>query len=675
MKFSYFLIKKLLLSAHRPEKSGGQMKLPSKARLIEALNMHSFETADARGDAVEISLPANRWSDAASHFGIARESAAIFGFKLGNYTERIVNPPEDRGFLEVNILDKKDCPRYAARLFEIKKISSSPRWLQNVLKTCGVNPINDVVDLMNYVMLEIGQPLHAFDAEKLKSSKKGVWQIIVRRAKNGEKIETLDGQRFAVGRNVLVIADAQNPLAIAGIKGGASSGVSRSTRRIIVEAANFNPVLIYKASRELKLATDASLRFSHGLSPALVDFGLDRVTELLVENGAKLLDSVDIASWRGTEEVIEFSCAKYENVVGAPVKIDKAKRYFELLGFGVDKSKRDNSFFVRIPPWRTDLEEPEDLIEEIARLENYNKFLPAPPVVSIKPAHEEDVIVLKDKVRTALVNFQFDEVCNSSFLGDADFKEAEKAGLRPEFWGRTAYVLNPVAEDKKYLRPSLLPLLLKNAESNSRFFDAVRIFEIGKVFNRKAGGVGEKLSLGVVLAAKKEPRLILEIKGVADDLLKSLGVDDFSLVPSGDTLRVEVDHRVLGAMYPVRMERGWTAAFGEFDLDKILDFTEEEKEYVPLKRFPAVMRDISILVSRDVRIGDVLQEIQDVGPELIENVDLIDEYVDEKMGGKQSLTFRIIFQAEDRTLTDEEVNAEIKKITSALAKNFRAEVR
>ena len=657
--------------------------------------MSSFETENADGDLIEITLPANRWSDAASHIGIAREAAAIFGLKLKNPEKRIVNLPENLGFLDVKVLNKKDCPRYAARLFEIKKVSSSPRWLQNILKTCGLKPINNIVDLMNYAMLEAGQPLHVFDADHIAdlrghhadshgkgqrssaSSRRQSASIVVRRAKKGEKIETLDGQRLILSPDVLVIADAKNPLAIAGIKGGASSGVSRSTKRIIVEAANFNPVLIYKASRRLKLATDASLRFSHGLSPALVDFGLDRVTELLVRGGAKLLDSADIVSGRETEEIIEFSGAKYESVIGAPIKVDEAERCFKLLGFGVEREpkSRTGSFLVRIPPWRTDLEEPEDLIEEIARLENYNKFSPAPPAVSIKPAQEEDVIVLKDKVRTALINFQLDEVYNSSFLGDADFREAEKAGLRSEFWGGTAGVLNPVAEDKKYLRPSLLLLLRKNTESNSRFLDKVRIFEIGKVFNGKAGGVSERLSLGIVLAAKKEPRLILEIKGVADELLKSLGVDDFSLIPSGDVVRAEVDHQILGAMYPVRMERGWTAAFGEFDLDKILNLTEEKREYVPLKRFPAVMRDISILVSRDVRIGDVVQEIQDANAKLIENVDLVDEYVDEKLGGKQSLTFRIIFQADDRTLTDEEVNKEMIKIANVLKKGYRAEIR
>lgn len=642
--------------------------------------MHSFEADNAAGDIMEITLPANRWSDAASHLGLAREAAAIFGLKLKNPTKRIVNPPENLGFLDVKVSSKKDCPRYAARLFEIKKVSPSPRWLQGVLKTCGINPINDIVDLMNYAMLETGQPLHAFDAEKLATSDKrrATRQIIVRRAKKGEKIETLDGQRFVLGSDILVIADAKNPLAIAGIKGGASSGVGRSTKRIIVEAANFNPVLIYKASRRLKLATDASLRFSHGLSPALVDLGLDRATELLIQNGAKLLDSADVVSERETEEVIEFRGAKYESVIGAPIKVGEAKRYFELLGFQIEKQEtRDKrqGLLVRIPPWRTDLEEPEDLMEEIARLENYNKFLPAPPAVSIKPAHEEDVIVLKDKVRTALVNFQLDEVYNSSFLGDADFGEAEKAGLRSEFWGRVVGIEHPVAEDKKYLRPSLLPLLLENTESNSRFFGRVRIFEIGKVFSGRAGGVSEKLSLGIVLAAKKEPRLILEMKGVADELLRSLGVDDFSLIPSGDVLRAEVDHQVLGAMYPARLERGWTAAFGEFDLDKILNLTEEEKEYVPLKKFPAVIRDISVLVDREIRIGDIVQEIQDVDSKLIENVDLVDEYVDEKLGGKQSLTFRIIFQADDRTLTDEEVNREMGKISAALKREFKAGIR
>ena len=662
MKFSYSLIKKFLTKA------------PPKTKLADALNMRSFETENLAGDLLEISLPPNRYSDAASHLGIAREVSTIFGLKLENLIPAIVNPPSNKGLLEVKIENRNLCPRYAARYFEIKKISQSPLWIQKSLKACGLKPINNVVDLMNYVMLETGQPLHAFDADKLKGTKKKTKNfILIRKAKKGEKIETLDGQKFTLDSGILVIADAERPLAIAGIKGGQNSGVSRRTKRIIVEAANFDPVTIFKGSRRLNLPTDAALRFSHGISPALVDFGLDRATLLLKKAGAKLVDSVDIYPRPIGEELIEFKLDKYRDLIGADVSLTKAKRIFGGLGFIVEPKKATtSSFMVRIPEWRTDIEDFEDLAEEVARLTDYNALRPQAPLVSIKPAHEEDAVIFKDKVRRILTNLQLDEVYNPSFLGEDELKNSHE--FRSVF-GKTVLVENPIAEDKKYLRPSLAPLLLKNIKDNSRFLEQIRIFEIGKIFYEKRGVPGEKLSLGIALAAKKEPRLILEIKGLADELLKGLGVSDYSIIHQGEGLRAESGNQVLGIMRLAHLEKNWVAAVGEFDLDKVLGLTEEEKEFVPLKKFPAIMRDISILVGREVRIGEILEAIQAASPKLIENVDLIDEYIDERFGGKQSLTFRIVFQAEDRTLTDDEVNMEIKKITLALAKKFRAKVR
>jgi phenylalanyl-tRNA synthetase beta chain len=688
MKFSYSLIKKLL------------PKVPPKAKLAEALNIYSFETENLPGDLLEISLPPNRYSDAASHIGVAREAAAVFGLKLVSPVKTIVNPPSDRGLLKVEVQNPKLCPRYIGRVFELKKSSASPPWLIRALETCGLKPINYVVDLMNYVMLEIGQPLHAFDADKLSNSSRinsNQSRIIIRRARRGEKIETLDGQKFGLDADTLVIAgfvkhsgkfdeNSGVPIAIAGIKGGENSGVSRHTKKIIVEAANFDPVSIYKTSRKLKLATDASVRFSHGMSPTLAQIGMDGATELLTKAGAKLVDSADYYPRPIGEEVIEFDVAKYESVIGSPVGAEKAKKYFRLLGFETEKSKlpqNNKKFLVRIPPWRTDLEEIEDLVEEIARLEGYGKLKPKPPVVSLVPAHQEDIVILKDKVRSALINFQLDEVYNSSFIGGADLR-GQHADLAEFFLRLSASgqrksafveVENPISEDKKFLRPSLLHLLLKNVKENARFYDAVRIFEIGKVFGEVGSKTAEKLLLGIALAAKKDTKLILEMKGLADEFLKSLGVDDFSIVASGEDLRVESDHKILGFMKQVHLEKGWIAALGEFDLEKIMEFTEEGKEYAPLNIYPAVIRDISVLIDSEVRIGDVLQEIQDSNPILIENVDLVDEYVNEKLGGRQSLTFRIVFQAKDRTLTDAEVNREMEKISKTLKGRFKAEIR
>lgn len=692
MKFSYSLIKKFL------------PKCPAKAELVEGLNLHSFEAENLPGDLFEASLPPNRYSDAASHIGIAREVGVIFGQRLKSPLKRIVNAPSRQGFLGVEVRDKKLCVRYAARYFEINsagngKIGQSPEWLKKILFTCGLKPINEIVDLMNYVMLETGQPLHAFDCDKVADSR-GLYvdrrkkvgtrkaALQIRRARKNERISTLDNQTFTLDPDVLVVADVKRPLAIAGIKGGAFAGVGENTKRIIVEAANFDSNSIYKTGRKLNLITDAELRFSHGISPALVDFGLDRVTELLIESGAKLLDSIDIYSKKAGDEVIEFDSAVYEKIMGAPVQKEKVQKYFELLGFNLERavsSKNNQTLLVRIPAWRADIERIEDLIEEVGRIEGYGKLRPVSPVVSLFPAREEDAIILKDRVRSSLHNFQLDEAYNSTFIGDADLRRwngtaRSSLGLfeyfeRNEF--STAEVKNAIAADKKFLRPSLLPLLLRNVEENSRFFDSARIFEIGKVFAwpSRGGAVAEKLSLGAVLAAKEKPRLILEMKGLVDEILKNLGVDDFEIITKEDGFRIEVDHKVLGAAGLWHLDKNWTAAAAELDLDKTMPLTEEGKEFIPLKRFPPIMRDISILVGQDSRIGEILETIQGASPSLIENVDLIDEYIGGKLKDKQSLTFRIIFQAEDRTLTSDEVNREMGRVEVALKKGFKAEIR
>ncbi len=669
MKFSYPFLRKLFPG------------MPPKEKTAELLNMRAFEVESVEGDTMDIKLPANLYSSHASHAGIAREVAAVMEQKFAYRAakrDHEADAPAHRGLLTVRVDDRAACPRYAVRVFDLPKVGMSPKEIQRALVDCGLKPINAVVDIMNYVMLETGQPLHAFDYAKLAGAR-GAGQaktIVVRRAKKGETIETLDGQAMTLDPAVLVIADAAAPQAIAGIKGGAASGVDAATRRIVVEAANFEPIGILTTSRRLKLPTDAAIRFSHGMSPALVDWGIARATELLLEAGATLIDAADIASTKPAEEKMEFDCARYEALIGAPVEPRTARLRFERLGFVCDEPKKGNGgaakFTVRIPPWRTDIENMEGLIEEVARLEGYDTLPVKAPVFSILPAADDDTVALKTKVRTVLAHLGLSEAYSSSFLGPHDLAGAydESALTGPE---------NPVSEDKKYLRPSLIPLLRTAARLNMRFFDRAGIFEVGKVFTKEGGKVRERLSLGIVLAEKRNPKVALELKGIVEALFEGLGVDDVFMNEDaaypGRGIVVRSDGKTLGTIRHADAEKQWSSWAAEFDLERVLTATEEGKEYVPLKRFPAVMRDLSVLVAREVRIGDAMEKIEEASPVLIENVDLVDEYQDEKLGGRQSLTFRIVFQADDRTLTDAEVNGEMEKITVALRSAFRAEVR
>ncbi len=357
MKFSFTLVKKLVPA------------VKNKQELIEKLNLHTFEVEDAKGDVFDVSIAPNRFSDAASHWGIAREISAILGsrLKLDASNFKLKNSGNAGAPFDVIVKDKKLCPRYAAQYFENVRISSSPKWMQKILTDCGLRPINNIVDIMNYAMLETGQPLHAFDYDKISRmnadtetrSARGSARnprgnpresaiIIVRRAQKGEKITTLDDKTYNLSENILVIADPKRALAIAGIKGGKYAEVGKSTKRIIVEAANFEGVNIYKASKFLKLGTDASLRFSHNITSNLVSLGLNRAAELLKKVvNAKAGRIIDVNSVKPTRKIIKFDPERYERFIGVKIELPKIRSYLERLGFKISRINADNNADLR----------------------------------------------------------------------------------------------------------------------------------------------------------------------------------------------------------------------------------------------------------------------------------------------------------------------------------------
>lgn len=657
MKFSYSLIKKMV-----PGLGGAR-------DFSEKFNACGFEVEDTEGDTIEIKLPANRFADASSHWGIAKEAAAIWNVKIKSPLKTIINLPS-RGWLSAKIEDAKLCGRYAVREFEIKKNGASPKWMQDVLRACGLRPINLVVDIMNYVMLEVGQPLHAFDAEKL-AGEKGK-KIIVRRAKRGEKIQTIDEHHYELDREVLVIADSIRALAIAGIKGGKYSEVKHDTKRIVVEAAYFDPINIFKTSRRLKLLSDASARFSHGLHPELVGVGLDRATMLLKELAdASLVDAFDLYPQKIGSEVIDLSISKLNSVLGTELSASNVAGYLNRLGLLV-KPKAKDMLRVDVPSLRMDITSQEDLMEEVMRLHGVADIKPKAPISELQPTEYQDDVQLKDTIRNVLAGLGLNEVYNSTFIGE----RAVSAWPSPKLGNMSFIELeNPIAEDKKYLRPSLLSGIIRNIEDNFRFFDEVRLFEIGKVFYGLEGKTKEEWRLALALAPKKGSAF-LELKGVLGELLERVGLTDYILRPAGDYVAVESDHHVLGMLRPVTIDKKYTASVAELNLGELLEVVEGEKEYEPLPKYPDVTRDISLFVSRDVRVGELLEVINNVPTKYVEDVDLIDFYEDPNLSEeKKSLTFRIVFQAKDRTLTDAEVGDELESIINALRGKFEIEVR
>ncbi|MEK7463224.1 MAG: phenylalanine--tRNA ligase subunit beta [Patescibacteria group bacterium] len=662
MKFSFSLIKKFAPGKY------------SKADLVEGLNTYSFEAVDLGGDILEVpnTSIARRFSSAASHLGIAREASAIFNTKFIDPTLKNVKFDfKDKGIFKVNIKEKILCPRYSATYVTDVKVGPSPEWLKDVLEISGLRSINNVVDIMNYVMLEVGQPLHAFDADKV------IGGIIIRRAKNGEEIETIDSNKFKLSEDILVIADEDRPLAIAGIKGGKYSEVSLKTTRLLVESANFDGVGIYKSSRKLDLRTDASVSFSHNLSPELVELGMKRALMLLKELcGAKIYKTEDIYPKKQSRTVIKFDLPKIERIIGIKIKKAEAQKILSKLGFSISKN------LIIVPPLRNDVEVIEDIAEEIVRFKNLNDLPAISPRVYLSVGVEDDSVIIKDKIRKYLCSAGYSEVYNYSLTSKT---KTDLAPIGVFGMQKPISLANPLSSDLAYLVNSLAPYLEKNLNDNLRFYDEVRIFEIGRVFGDAPGQgnnsrILEKPVLGISIYGKDG---FLELKGVIDGLFANLGLVDWfmpdlnyecGLLESNSAVRIEMgDHSVLG--YIGVLKSSSNASVLELDLERLVRVIVEEKEYEPISKFPSIDRDISLLVSSDVRVGNILEIIQSVEPEHVDDVDLMDFYEDEKFGGKKSLTFRIVFQAKDKTLTDAEVDKELQKIIKVLMEKVGAELR
>ncbi len=637
MKFSYTLLKKFV------------PVLPSKAKLIDELNMKAFEVEDSSGDTLDIKL-LNRYSSAASHWGMAREIAAIFGRKITVPDKEIINIPKDLGRVKIKVAEPVLCPRYSARYFELKGVGSSPAWMQKTLKSCGMRPINAVVDIMNYVMLETGQPLHAFDADKSGT------EIIIRRAKKGDKFTTLDNNTYVLTEDTLLITNKDESLAIAGVKGGKKAEVGKATRRILVEAANFDGANIYRTSRRLGLVTDASLRFAQGLSPYLVRTGADRATVLLKDIlKAKLIDSKDVYKKLPGKEVIGFDVVKFNSLIGLDLKPQLVVNYLKRLGFVVKGGKSSSKFLVEIPVLRDDVTIFEDLAEEVGRLYGYNNLAPKSPFIGVAAPEVQDDIRIKDEARNILSGLGFNEAYNYSFGS----RRSHASGFLPLDDSRRLEIENPISEDRRFLRSELITGLVEDIERNEHLSDDLRFFEIGRVWIPK-----EELHLGIALRSEVKDAF-LDLKGAIQTLLERLGITDFMLRAEGKTLFIESDHEVVGFASASNSKN----AFAELNLDLLTKLASAEYEFRPLPKYPAVARDLSLTVKKGARVGDIMQAIQGADSGYIEDVDLIDYYDPTKF------TFRIVLRAKDRTLTDGEANIELDRIIKHLRASFAFEVR
>jgi len=676
-----------------------EKRLPNPQKLGELLTLHSFEVQkiEKRGNdwVFDIDVTPNR-ADCFSHFGIAKECGAILNSKLKSQKSKPQPKTKNldiKNFITIEVKSKTDCPRYTGKVILGVKVKPSPKWLQERLLSCGVLPINNIVDATNYVMLELGQPLHAFDLDKIKGANSksqipnNVKKIIIRRAKKGEKIEALDDKTYILNENILVIADKEGPIAIAGIKGGKRAQISEETQNIFIESANFNPILIRKGQRALKLKTDASLRFEHGLDPNMTEVALLRVTSLIQEiaGGKVLPGKVDYYPQKVKPWTVKLNIKKLQKVLGIEIPKNKILDILKRLNLEIQKRQKD-IIAVRIPTIRKDLQIEEDLIEEIGRIYGYQHIPPIVPKTVLTLPEKEDTLVWASKVRRILKELGFVEIYNYSFISEQDKQKLNLIKL--------IELENPVSDEFKYLRPSLLINLIKNIQENQKNFKQFKLFEIGKIFYQQKEKLFEKRMLSGVVVGQKDGFCL--IKGIIDSLLEQLGVsdvfyDEYQPTPEDSlcsfwhirkSAEIKVSNKEIGflgeiskkvtSLYDIHSE---IYAF-DIDFDKLSKLASEEQEYLPISKYPAAVRDIAILTPLNTKVADVMNVIYRAGSKLLKDVDLFDIYMGEEIpDGKKNLAFHLIFQSDQKTLSSEEVDKLFTKIVQALEENPEWEVR
>ncbi len=650
MKFSYNWLKEYV-------------DLPKPKELVELLTMHAFEVEGVekiKGDYVlDIDVLPNRGSDCFSCIGMAREISAITNKKLKLTNSKVKESSKSyaKDLVSVYVKEKNLCDRYSARVVLDVKVKESPKKIKDYLIACGLKPINNIVDLTNYVMLETGQPLHAFDLDKIEGER-----IFVRKANKKEKITSLDNKEYVLNEGILVIADNKEPLAIAGIKGGKKAEIDKNTKRIVVESANFKPSLIRQTSKEINLKTDASWRFEHKIDPDLTSIALDRFASLV--DGEVSKGIVDIYNFKNKPRKIKLNMDYARDLLGLDINKKDVLDILKRLGF-----KYSNGF-VTVPEFRLDINIEEDLIEEIGRLYGYEKIPSVFPIALLSPPERNPNIYWQNFIKNTLKELGFSEVYNYSFVREA------------KLFGGAIELENPISSEQKYLRPSLISNLLKNVETNFKYFDQFKIFELGKIFTNK----GEKNMLSG-LVAKKNPSKqdFYYLKGVIDSLLNKIGItdiyyDDYKPTPEDSSLSIW-NQKEIAEIQANGKEIGFIGRIGkavlfDIDFDLLQKLSSEENIYQPISQYPSAVRDIAVLVPLEIKVVEVMNLINSVEPKLIKDIDLFDIYEGEGIpGGMKNLAFHIIYQAEDRTLSSSEVNKLQDKIIKALEQKSQWQVR
>ena len=647
------------------------------------------------GGVLELGITPNR-GDAASLLGVAREAHALFGgvLRLPALEAPERGAPASEG-LSLRIEAPEACHRYVGRVVRQLRVGPSPEWLVRRLEASGLRSINNVVDVTNLVLLEFGQPLHAFDLAKLAGG-----ELRVRRAAAGEKLATLDGQLRELDARDLVIADARQPVALAGVMGGVGSEVGEGTRDVLIESAHFEPTCVRLTARRHGLRTEASYRFERGVDREGMRRAADRAARLLAElAGGEVAPGALEAQGSPplATQSVRLEVARANRLLGTDLAAVQMRECLERAGIRC-REEAPGALVGAIPSHRNDLHLPEDLIEEVARLFGYDRIPETLPLAALAAARVPGAWDLGERARDALAAAGLCEAVSFPFVAP---EELAKLGAPEGSQPRPLRLANPIRDEEPCLRTSLVPSLLGLVRQNlARQAERVRLFEVSRVFLARGPGElpAEPLQVAGVLTAPaarrlwqpaEPPPLFFEAKGIAESLLTALGYELSSgsgaapphLHP-GAAVALEVGGRMIGALgelHPqvaTRFGIDVACALFEVDLGALLECAPRRALYREVSRFPLVRRDLAVLVASERPAGEIRAAIEQSGGAHLLSVELFDRYQGPGVPeGQLSLAFRLVFQHMDRTLTDEEVGAAMQRVVRMLERRFDGKLR
>jgi phenylalanyl-tRNA synthetase beta chain len=596
------------------------------------------------------------------HLGMAREVAAIAGLSVADPVGEL--PPADlKGDLSITIDDANLCARFSGQRVENVKVAPSPLWMQYRLNSLGINPINNLVDVTNYVLCELGQPMHAYDADLLGDT------IVVRAARIGESILALNGEKYELSPEDIVIADVHKPVGIAGIIGGNDTAIRATTKRIVLEAANFPAANVRKSSSRLKLRTDASMRFEKGQDPENTVRALARAVELLkqISPGSQAAPPIDIYPRKSSPPKIQLDIDWAERKLGRKLSSEEVINIFRSLVFGIEQLDA-RKLLLTVPSWRAtkDISIPEDLVEEIGRMVGYASIVPQAPAVLASPTPRNLEHEQHRAIRAAMVGQGFTEVSNYSFISDAD---AAMFGYQPE---KLLQVANPIVAEQKYMQPSLLPGIRRNLADNSRYFTDFRLFEIGRAYSKGPDGAPvERTHLAAAIYGRETSGAnLFEMKRVAQYVAPGNVV--VPVKGHGKTMHperaahVEVGGHRLGDLYelhPSLLDRG-RAAILYIDLDTLQALPPQRQPYRPLRRFPTSSFDLSIVAPAHTLVADLESRLRQLAGGGLVSLQFL--LIFALPPDKKSVSFRLTLGADDRTLTAEEVTRTRERVVEGI---------